>query len=135
MRARQVTCSFTGHRPEKLPWGEDESDIRCAELKERLFDAVLAAYDQGYRHFLCGMARGSDFWFCEAVLRLQEIQTDVSLEAVIPFLGQADRWSRGDRARYQRLLNCCDYETVVQEEYSQAACSGATAIWWTTLLC
>lgn len=56
MRARQVTCSFTGHRPEKLPWGEDESDIRCAELKERLFDAVLAAYDQGYRHFLCGMA-------------------------------------------------------------------------------
>ena len=89
VRARQVTCSFTGHRPEKLPWGEDESDIRCAELKERLFDAVLAAYDQGYRHFLCGMARGSDFWFCEAVLRLQEIQTDVSLEAVIPFLGQA----------------------------------------------
>ena len=63
VRARQVTCSFTGHRPEKLPWGEDESDIRCAELKERLFDAVLAAYDQGYRHFLCGMARGSDFWF------------------------------------------------------------------------
>ena len=51
------------------------------------------------------MARGSDFWFCEAVLRLQEIQTDVSLEAVIPFLGQADRWSRGDRARYQLLLN------------------------------
>ena len=56
VRARQVTCSFTGHRPEKLPWGEDESDIRCAQLKERLFDAVLAAYDQGYRHFLCGMA-------------------------------------------------------------------------------
>ena len=51
VRARQVTCSFTGHRPEKLPWGEDESDIRCAELKERLFDAVLAAYDQGYRPF------------------------------------------------------------------------------------
>lgn len=118
VRARQVTCSFTGHRPEKLPWGENESDIRCAELKERLFDTVLAAYDQGYRHFLCGMARGSDFWFCEAVLRLQRLHTDVSLEAVIPFPGQADRWGREDRARYQRLLRSCSYETVVQEEYS-----------------
>ena len=57
---------------------------------------VLAAYEQGYRHFLCGMARGCDFWFCEAVLRLQESQTDVSLEAVIPYPGQADRWS-GER--------------------------------------
>ena len=118
VRARQVTCSFTGHRPEKLPWGENESDIQCAELKERLFDTVLAAYDQGYRHFLCGMARGSDCWFCEAVLRLQRLHTDVSLEAVIPFPGQADRWGREDRARYQRLLRSCSYETVVQEEYS-----------------
>ena len=118
MRARQVTCSFTGHRPEKLPWGENESDIRCAALKTRLFDAVLAAYDQGYRHFLCGMARGSDFWFCEAVLRLQGIHRDVSLEAVIPYPGQADRWSGEDRERYRRLLRSCNYETVVQESYS-----------------
>ena len=24
-----LTCAFSGHRPEKLPWREDESDPRC----------------------------------------------------------------------------------------------------------
>ena len=67
VRARQVSCSFTGHRPEKLPWGDRESDRRCRALQERLFQAVQTAYEQGFRHFLCGMARGCDFWFCEAV--------------------------------------------------------------------
>ena len=32
----ELTCAFSGHRPEKLPWGEDESDPRCAALKIRL---------------------------------------------------------------------------------------------------
>ena len=118
MRARQVSCSFTGHRPEKLPWGDNESDVRCIRLKKRLFELVLAAYEQGFRHYLCGMARGCDFWFCEAVLQLRGIRGDVSLEAVIPYPGQAERWSREDRERYQHLLRRCNYETMVQEEYS-----------------
>lgn len=118
MRARQVSCSFTGHRPEKLPWGDNEEDARCVELKERLLAAVVAAYEQGYRHFLCGMARGCDFWFCEAVLELRRRHEEVSLEAVIPYAGQADRWGEEDRARYQRLLSGCDYKTTLQEAYS-----------------
>ena len=47
MRARQMSCSFTGHRPEKLPWGDNEGDERCEQLKERLYASVLAAYEQG----------------------------------------------------------------------------------------
>ncbi len=118
MRARQVSCSFTGHRPEKLPWGGDEGDGRCRALKERLFQAVEVAYEQGFRHFLCGMARGCDFWFCEAVLRLREVHREVSLEAAIPYAGQAERWDRADRARYEALLGQCDYKTVIQAAYS-----------------
>ena len=56
---RETTCCFTGHRPEKLPWREDEGDPRCLELKARLAGAVEAAYEKGMRHFLCGMARGA----------------------------------------------------------------------------
>ena len=40
---RETTCCFTGHRPEKLPWREDEGDPRCLELKARLAGAVEAA--------------------------------------------------------------------------------------------
>ena len=118
VRARQVSCSFTGHRPEKLPWGDRESDRRCRALQERLFQAVQTAYEQGFRHFLCGMARGCDFWFCEAVLRLRGEHGEVSLEAAIPYAGQAERWDRPDRARYEALLARCDYKTVLQEAYS-----------------
>ena len=32
---REKTCSFTGHRPEKLPWRDNEEDPRCLELKAR----------------------------------------------------------------------------------------------------
>lgn len=71
MRGRPCTCCFTGHRPEKLPWGSDETDPRCAALKEKLRDAVEAAYGEGMRHFICGMARGCDLYFAEAVLALR----------------------------------------------------------------
>ena len=36
MDEKLTICCFTGHRPEKLPWGTDESDPRCVKLKEEL---------------------------------------------------------------------------------------------------
>ena len=49
---RETTCCFTGHRPDKLPWHDDERDPRCLELKERLSAALEEAYDRGMRHFI-----------------------------------------------------------------------------------
>ena len=40
MRARPISCCFSGHRPAKLPWGEDEDDPRCRALKARLAAAL-----------------------------------------------------------------------------------------------
>ena len=34
------TCCFTGHRPDKLPWGVREDDPRCTDLKARLAAAL-----------------------------------------------------------------------------------------------
>ncbi|MFR0769748.1 MAG: SLOG family protein [Dysosmobacter sp.] len=92
MPARQESCCFTGHRPAKLPWGYNERDPRCVRLKERIADAVLLAYQEGYRHFLCGMAQGCDLYFCEAVLALRERYQEVTVEAAIPCPTQADAW-------------------------------------------
>lgn len=115
---RSVSCAFTGHRPESLPWREDESDPRCLALKRRLYQALERAYDKGYRHFICGMAKGADVYFCEAVIRLRDAHSDVTLEAAVPFPGQSDRWSRADKERYQRLLSQCDLETLIQQAHS-----------------
>ena len=119
MGERPITCCFTGHRPEKLPWGTDETDPRCAALKRRLYDAVESAYDEGMRHFICGMARGCDFYFAEAVLALRGRVGDVTLEAAVPCPGQADGWPEADQSRWRGLLAACDMETMVQTAYTR----------------
>jgi len=115
---RHQSCCFSGHRPEKLPWRSDEEDPRAVVLKEKLFDVVEALYQSGITHFICGMARGSDFYFCEEVLRLREEQSGITLEAALPYEEQAAEWSEEDRNRYFRLVSQCDYETLLQREYS-----------------
>ena len=118
MRGRQVSCCFTGHRPGKLPWRYDEEDPRCAALKKRIFDAAEAAYQEGFRHFLCGMALGCDLYFCESVLRLRRMHPDVTVEAAIPCPTQADAWPPDQRRRYGRLVAACDFETLVSASYT-----------------
>ncbi len=116
---RGESCCFTGHRPDKLPWGEAESDPRCARLKGRLRQAVEEAYTAGIRHFICGMARGCDLYFAEAVLSLRDRCGDVCLECARPCETQADKWPKGEQARYRAILDRCDYETLVQRDYDR----------------
>lgn len=118
MRARPVSCCFSGHRPTKLPWGSKEDDERCVALKRRLWDILEMTYEEGYRHFICGMAQGCDLYFCELALQLRDKYGDVSVEAAVPCPTQADGWSREERQRWQRLLDQCDVETMVQDHYS-----------------
>ncbi|UOO38718.1 DUF1273 family protein [Oscillospiraceae bacterium CM] len=115
---RENTCCFSGYRPEKLPWGQNEDDARCQSLKEKLFDVVTAVYDAGIRHFVCGMALGSDIYFCETVLRLKDMYSDVTLEAALPCEEQAARWTEAQRSRYFRLVQQCDKETYVGRRYT-----------------
>ena len=116
---REHTCCFTGHRPDKLPWGTDEHDPRCIALKQRLTRAVERAYEAGCRHFICGMARGCDLYFCQAVLDLRERHPDVTVEAAIPCQTQTDSWPAPERARHAALLDQCDFETMVQHHYDR----------------
>ncbi len=116
---RSQTCCFTGHRPAKLPWGNDERDPRCLALKRSILRELEKLYRIGYRHFISGMALGCDLYFAEAVLELKELYPAVTLEAALPCPGQSDRWSEGNRTRWQRILDACDLETVVQDHYDR----------------
>ena len=127
MGGRERTCCFTGHRPEKLPWGWDEEDPRCRRLKEKLRDAVETAYEEGMRHFICGMARGCDFYFAEAVLDLRRRRPGVTLEAAIPCAGQSRRWSPAQRRRWRNLVSACGLETLGEREVLPVDCRGPEA--------
>ena len=116
---RQHTCCFTGHRPDKLPWGTNEKDPRCSKLKLQLDTALEQAYTDGLRHFICGMARGCDLYFCQAVLDLRARHPEVTVEAAIPCLSQTDSWPLTERMRHAALLDQCDFETMVQHNYDR----------------
>jgi len=96
----------------------NEQDPACLRLKRLLEQAVTFAYEQrGMRHFLCGMAWGSDLYFAEAVLRLRRRYPDVTLEAVIPCPSQPGGWPPDQQQRYRELVSLCDYETLIQNHY------------------
>ena len=115
---RAVTCCFTGHRPSKLPWRNNENDPRCLELKRKLFDIVDALYAAGIRKFICGMAPGCDMYFCEEALKLRDDREGVTVEAAIPCEEQAATWDEKTRNRYFRLVSECDFESMISNHYT-----------------
>ena len=113
------TCCFTGHRPDKLPWGNDEADPRCVALKASMHREIEGLYCRGFRHFISGMAMGCDLYFAEAALELRKQLPDLTVEGAVPCPTQASRWPEDQRRRWRELLDCCDLETVVQQNYDR----------------
>lgn len=114
-----MICAFTGHRPERLPWGRNEDDLRCAALKTLLRRTVREVYDRGFHTFLCGMARGCDQYFAEAVLAARaDGAQDAQLCALVPCPSQPDGWDEASVARYWALLAACDQVEVLEDRYS-----------------
>ena len=117
--AEKSAC-FSGHRPQRLPWGYNESDPRHDLLLERIDIAIMAAIDDGITHFYCGGALGTDTWAAEMVLEKKQEIDGISLEIVIPFLGQERRWPENERARYRYLLLSADGFIVLEPKYTRS---------------
>ena len=111
-------CAFTGHRPQKLPFGFDETDPRFLAFYGRLEEAIDTLIAQGYRHFLSGGALGMDMWAAEIVLDRRRANPGIELEMVSPFDGQARRWSPELRARHDLLLQQADIVTATGHNFS-----------------
>lgn len=66
--SKSKTCGFTGYRPSKLPFKNDEKSIACVRLKTLIHTETEAAIKDGYTHFVCGFALGADTYFAETVI-------------------------------------------------------------------
>lgn len=117
-RARENTCCFTGHRPDKLPWGLDENSAECRKLRIEITIQLEALHSAGVTHFISGMALGCDLLFAEAVLAMREEYDDVTLEAAVPCDSQANSWPEEQKERYNAILSSCDTVTFVQHQYT-----------------
>lgn len=114
---RETTCCFSGHRPDKLAFGYDESRPECIALKQSLIECVQRLIRQGYTIFISGMAQGSDIFFAEAVLALKRTFPHIRLEAAVPYRGQERRWSPAYQRRYRNILSQADSAVVLHEKY------------------
>ncbi len=117
-RARESTCCFTGHRPDKLPWGLDENSAECRKLRIEIAIQLEALHSAGIAHFISGMALGCDLLFAEAVLAMREEYDDVTLEAAVPCDSQANSWPEEQKERYNAILSSCNTVTFVQHQYT-----------------
>ena len=111
-------CAVTGHRPQKFPFGYNEADMRCVMLKARLHREIARRITEGYTDFLSGAALGVDTWFMESVLKFRQKVGEITLTAVLPCAGQADRWTEEAKMRYRELLRQCDRVITLQERYT-----------------
>ena len=84
------TCAFTGHRPQNLPFGFNEEDERCIDLKKALREQIINLIEnEGVTHFISGMAIGVDMYAAEIVLGLKASYLGITLESAIPCESQA----------------------------------------------
>jgi uncharacterized phage-like protein YoqJ len=111
-------CCFTGHRPKSLPWGYDETSADCYALKEKLFAEIQNAIQNGYDHFIIGMAQGIDTYAGEVLILCKRIYPHITIEAAIPCANQSDKWSRTAIMRYENILSWCDKKTIVSKTYT-----------------
>lgn len=117
---RKKVCSFTGHRPQNLPFGFNEEDERCVLLKEIILGKVEMLITQfNVTHFISGMAIGIDIFAAEIVLSLKEKYPHIKLECAIPCETQSIKWSEPLRDRYYDILSKCDKETLLQTRYTK----------------
>ena len=90
---KRKACAITGHRPQKFPWGNDETDSRCLELKKALATQIEELVRNGVTDFLSGMAEGVDTWAALTVLGLREEYPGDKLHCILPCTTQAVKWN------------------------------------------
>ena len=108
-----LICAFTGHRPEKLPFGRDEAHPDCVQLKQRLSRVIVQLIGLGYSHFIAGAAQGVDTFAAEEVLSLKARFPQITLEIAVPCEHQAARCSKADRKRCHQIRQAADCVTYM----------------------
>ncbi|NLF28632.1 MAG: DUF1273 domain-containing protein [Clostridiales bacterium] len=114
------TMAFAGHRPESLPFGENELSASGIMLKAKLLTEIMDRVSEGCNTFYCGAARGSDIIFAEQLLLLKATEyPSIKLICVLPHEDQAKRWTENWRERYFRMLERADETVLMSARYTK----------------
>jgi len=103
------TCCFTGHRPKTLPWGYNETDLRCVSFKSKIkFKLENLIVENGYDKFISGMAMGADMICAEVVLSLKILYPHIKLECAVPNYAFTENWRDEEVRKFSSILTRAD---------------------------
>ncbi|MGL5032644.1 MAG: SLOG family protein [Microcystaceae cyanobacterium] len=99
----RLSAFFTGHRDYK-------------NLEEGIDSLINYAISRNIIHFYCGMALGADLTAAQLLCDRQ-----LKWTAVIPFLGQTNRWKKAEKSLYEKLMPQAIERTTLYRDYCQQA--------------
>ncbi|MBQ7794430.1 MAG: DUF1273 family protein [Clostridia bacterium] len=103
-------CCFTGHRPDKMEFGERE----IVPLLERAIDEAIR---NGYVTFITGMAMGTDIWAAEIVLDRKKNNNDLHLICALPHPMFESRRNITEKIRFNNILENADLVKEINNRY------------------
>ena len=112
---KNITCCFTGHRPNKM-FGYDLSDAHYQRLAKTIRHNAEQLYlNNGVKRFITGGALGFDTISFFAIESLKKKYSDVENILAVPFDGQQKAWrSTVDLDRYDRMHKLADDIVLVE---------------------
>ena len=116
---REKTVSFSGHRAERMTRNSPDRLKKLTDIGFDTYTAITELCKHDYHTFLSEMANGFDLISAEEVLNAKKVFTYIQLKAVIPFKGQADRYTQPDKLRYNAILAQAAEGIILQDEYSE----------------
>ena len=115
---KKSTVAFSGHRTNRIAKFTTDRQRFFINVAHNTWAAIEEfCIKKGYHTFLSGMADGFDIIAAEEVLRLKKEYPYIRLKCVIPFKGQADRYTEADRQRYNNILAQADEVITLSETY------------------
>ena len=104
---QHLTCAILGQHPMRFPWGFDEEDTGCQNLKLALAQKIMELRQQGVTRFAVVADCGVGLYAGECINALRQHDPDLMLFVVTPHEEQATKWTPDLRNRYFKLLEDC----------------------------
>lgn len=133
--SKEKTVAFSGHRTNRIAKFTADREKLFREVAFDTFVAIESyCIKKGYDTFLSGMCEGFDLIAAEEVLNLKKEYPHIRLKCVVPFKGQAERYTQADKRRYDTILAQADEVVTLQDGYTEAVSYDVTTTFWKTPL-
>ena len=114
-------CAIIGQHPMRFPWGFDEEDTQCRQMKLELAQCIMELRQCGVMEFQVACDPGVGLYAGEIVNITKQNDEAMRLVCVTPFEEQATKWAPQLRERYfDMLADCTDLSCVDYQETPNA---------------